>query len=200
MHQLLLVVCIVFHNVMLFLGAVFAGTLSMWHIASPHVLCQHSCWSSIPIPLSGARFFYLPIWLVCRMKMIQLIIIHLPLIATPSVLVRYCLNGQYLPKLGYKSSLSCGHSLIMFVWSICKSASLLMQFWCLLLMCRLALVLLCWVCVCWCLFQLFPGLYSWCNSDGIANPLCIGLVQTCITCTPCTSEYAALCIAATVIG
>ena len=71
-----------------------------------------------------------------------------------------------------------------------------LHLWYPLLICILGNILPCWVCVCWCSYQLFPGLYSWCDCAGIANLLCIDLVQACTICTHYIGECTALCAAA----
>ena len=127
-------------------------------------------------------------------------IICLSFIAIPLITVSLCLIGQYPPGVGSKSSLFCGHPLIMYVGSICSSSSILIAFLIspidvqtrtsidMLSVCMLMLT------------PASPGLYSQCDSDGIAIPLVTDLIQACIICTCCIDEYAALCIVATVTG
>ena len=109
-------------NVMPFLGAVFTGTPSMWYIAGP----VH--W----LPWKKPHLFY-PMWLLSSWSSIcncneKGMIIHLPFIATPSIIVSSCLMGQYPHTVSSKSSLLCDQPLIMYVCSICSSASIFVVF------------------------------------------------------------------------
>ena len=96
LHQLLPMVCIVFHNAVSFLWAMFTSTPHMWSIAWPHALCEHSCWSSILIPLPETMFFisWCGCWVVglvsaCNDKGI---IIHLLFIATQLIIISTLLH------------------------------------------------------------------------------------------------------------
>ena len=175
-------VCTVSHNLMPFWACVY------WYSKYvAHCLTMHSIFAFMLIQYTDSLLwnfiFCIPMWLLCIWSSICFCIEKgmincFPFISTPSIIVKLGLICHYPPKLWSKLSFFFGHHLMC----VCTSGllHLYLQFWCLLLMCRLECLLPCWVYVCWCSFQLFPGLYTWCDCDRIVNLLCTGLVQVCI--------------------
>ena len=65
-------------------------------------------------------------------------------------------------------------------------------------MCILGCLLPCWVCVCWCSYQLFLGLCLPCDCDGVSVPF-VDLAQACIICMHCVGVCTVLCAVASMI-
>ena len=119
------VACMIFHNVMLFLGAVFAGIPNMWHIAWLCVLCQHaycpvhwfSCKKQHPLDPHVVAVQLVKYLLLQYERYNYSFAIHCHTFHH----ARSCLIGQYLPKLGSISFLFWDHLYIMCACSICSS-------------------------------------------------------------------------------
>ena len=128
-------------------------------------------------------------------------IIHLPFIATPSVIARSCLIGQYLPTVGSKMILVCGHFVIMYVCSICSSAFIFLCISNVLYWCSYQNI----YCHTECVYadthtSYFLGLCFEYYCDGIASLLWLDLVKVCIICVHCIGKCTALYIVATMTG
>ena len=113
-----------------FLAAVLTGTSK--YVAHCLNMCSILVFMLIQYTdyLARSHFFSIPMWLLCSWSSICFcnekgIITHLSFIVTPIITARSCLIGQYLPKVGSKSSLFCGYPLVICACSICSSASIL---------------------------------------------------------------------------
>ena len=112
-------------------GAALDGTPNMWditmHPMSAFMLIQYTD------SLTRSHIFSIAMWLLCSWCSICVcnekgVLIHLPFIATLLNITSLCLMGQYPHRVVSKLSLFCGQPLIMYVCTICCSASILITF------------------------------------------------------------------------
>ena len=154
--------------------------------------------------LARSHIFSVPMLLLCNCSRICLCkrwgkFVHLPFIATPSILARLYLIIQYLYTPGSTFSLVCDNPLIMYCLIICSSASSFISAYmsCIDMhigMCTVMLVV-CMICS----HLKFLGSFSLYVYDGTTNLLYIYQGQVCIICAHCIDICAAWCIATAVI-
>ena len=154
--------------------------------------------------LVRSHIFSIPMWLLCSWSSICIcnekgMIIHLVFITTLSIIASFSLWASIIKEKVLSCLCSVANLLLCISVAYLFLHLYLLHFWCPLQICILRHLLLCWVCACWCSYQLFPGLCLQCDCDGIASLLCIDLVQDCMLCTHCTVVCTILCAVVAVI-